>query len=141
MQNDYPDIEILDEQTGEWLTEKAYTVMSDFLTKYPQIDGVICHNDAMAEGAAEAAKAAGRLDGMQIWGMDGESKMLEYIEQGLCTGTVYTDCKQQGAMCARMAMYHISTGVQPVAKTPVIKMAPIVVTKENVSDITENMRW
>ncbi|MCI8598435.1 MAG: sugar ABC transporter substrate-binding protein [Lachnospiraceae bacterium] len=137
----YPDIEILDEQTGEWLTEEAYTVMADFLTKYPEIDAVFCHNDAMAEGAAEAAKAVGRLDDIQIWGMDGETKMLEYIEQGLCTGTIYTNCQEQGATCARMAMYHIAAGVRSNASTPVVKIAPIVVTSENVSDITDDMRW
>lgn len=65
--------------------------MTNFLTKYPEIDAVFCHNDAMAEGAAEAAKAAGK--DIQIWGCDGETKMLEYIEQGLCTGTIYTDVK------------------------------------------------
>lgn len=141
MQNDYPGITILDEQTGEWLTENAYTVMNDFLTKHPQIDGVLCHNDAMAEGAAEAARAAGRLEGIQIWGMDGEQKMLEYIEQGLCAGTIFTNCKDQGAMAARMAIYHISAGVRASDKTPVIKMAPIVVTPENVAEITDDMRW
>lgn len=143
MKSDYPDIEILDEQTAEWLTEKANTVMNDFLTKYPEIDGVLCHNDAMAEGAAQAAQAAGRLDQMQIWGVDGEAKMLEYIEQGLCTGTVYTNAKSQGAACAQMALFMIGSGVDSskFEKTPVIKMAPVIVTKENVGTITEDMRW
>ena len=141
LEQEYPNIEILDEQTGEWITEKAYTVMTDFLTKYPEIDGVLCHNDAMAEGASEAAKAAGRLEEMQIWGLDGETKMLEYIEQGLCAGTVYTDCKDQGATAARMCLYHIGAGVHKSASTPVVKMAPIVVTADNVSSITDDMRW
>jgi len=137
----YPNIQILDDQSGEWLTEKAYTVMNDFLTKYSDIDGVFCHNDAMAEGAAEAAKAVGRLDGLQIWGLDGESKMMEYIEEGLCTGTVYTNAQEQGATCARMAMFHIGQGVIKNNSTPVVKMAPVIVTSDNVSTITDDMRW
>ncbi len=56
----HPDVEIIDAQTGEWLTEKANVVMNDFLTKYDKIDAVFCHNDAMAEGASQAAEAAGR---------------------------------------------------------------------------------
>lgn len=141
MEEKYPDIEILDEQSGEWLTENANTVMNDFLTKYPEIDAVLCHNDAMAEGAAEAAKAASR--DIQIWGVDGESKMLDYIEQGLCTGTVYTDCQKQGAACAQFAMYAVGSGItaKNLSATPIVKMAPIVVTKDNLSDITEDMRW
>ena len=141
MEEKYSGIEILDEQSGEWLTENANTVMNDFLTKYPEIDAVLCHNDAMAEGAAEAAKAAGRE--MQIWGVDGESKMLDYIEQGLCTGTVYTDCQRQGAACAQFAMYAVGSGItaKNLSATPIVKMAPIVVTHENLSEITEDMRW
>lgn len=141
MEETYPNIEILDEQSGEWLTENANTVMTDFLTKYSEIDAVLCHNDAMAEGAAEAVKAAGRE--IQVWGVDGESKMLEYIEQGLCTGTVYTNAQTQGVACAQFAMYAIETGslASTLSETPVVKMAPVVVTADNVAEITEDMRW
>ena len=141
MEETYPDIEILDEQSGEWLTENANTVMTDFLTKYSEIDAVLCHNDAMAEGAAEAVKAAGRE--MQIWGVDGESKMLDYIEQGLCTGTVYTDAKSQGVACAQFAMYAIESGItaSSLSETPIVKMARIIVTADTLSEITEDMRW
>jgi ABC-type sugar transport system substrate-binding protein len=140
----YPNIKILDEQTANWLTEDANTVMNDFLTKYPKdLNAVLCHNDAMAEGAAEAVKAAGRLADIQIWGVDGESKMLEYIEKGLCTGTVYTNGHEQGALCAQMMMYTIASGItgKNLTATPVIKMAPTVVTKDNVASITPDMRW
>ena len=143
MEEKYPDIEILDEQSGEWLTENANTVMNDYLTKYSDIDAVLCHNDAMAEGAAEAVKAAGKLDKIQIWGVDGESKMLDYIKEGLCTGTVYTDCKAQGQLCAQMAMYAAGSGINggSLSATPIVKMSPIVVTKDNLDTITDDMRW
>ncbi len=139
----YQDVEILDAQSGEWLTEKANVVMNDFLTKYKQIDGVFCHNDAMAEGASQAAEAAGRLDGMQIWGADGEAKALEYIEQGKMAGTIYTNCFDQGATAARLAMYLIGseTVTSSYTSTPIVKMAPIVVTPETVGSIGENIRW
>lgn len=141
MKEKYPNIEILDEQSGEWLTENANTVMTDFLTKYPEINAVLCHNDAMAEGAAEAAKAAGKK--VQIWGVDGESKMLDYIKEGLCTGTVYTDARSQGIACAHMAVYAIESGITAgsLSKTPVVKMSPIIVTVDNLPEITEDMRW
>ena len=140
---EYPDGTILDAQSGEWLTEKANVVMNDFLTKYPEINGVFCHNDAMAEGASQAAEAAGRLEEMVIWGADGESKALEYIENGKMAGTIYTNCYDQGATAARLAMYLIGAGVDTssYASTPVIKMAPIVATPETVSEIGENIRW
>jgi ABC-type sugar transport system substrate-binding protein len=142
MSAQYSGIKILDEQTANWLTEDAYTVMNDFLTKYPDINAVMCHNDAMAEGAAEAIKAAGKTADIAVWGCDGETKMLEYIEQGLCTGTIYTNCVAQGQSAAQFAMMAIGTGVNStLASTPIIKMSPVVVTAENVASITDDIRW
>lgn len=139
----YENIKIIDAQSAEWLTEKANVVMNDFLTKYDKIDAVFCHNDAMADGAAQAAEAAGRLKDIKIWGADGERKALEYIEQGKMAGTIYTNCYDQGATAARMAMYLIGAEANTAAytQTPIIKMAPIVATKDTVSAIGEDIRW
>ncbi len=141
----HPKIKILDAQNGEWLTEKGNEVMRDFLTKYPKIDGVFAINDAMAEGASQAIEAAGRLKDIVIWGADGEKKALEYIENGKLTGTIYTNCYDQGATAARMALYSIGSAGQvdssKFSKTPVVKMAPIVVTKDTVNQISPNIRW
>ena len=139
----YPDMKILDKQSGEWLTEKANEVMRDFLTKYDQIDGVFCDNDAMAEGASQAAEAMGRLEGMSIWGADGETKALEYIEQGKMTVTIYTNCYDQGATAFRLMLFALSAEIEPsqFKETPVVKMGPIVVTPDTVGQITPDMRW
>ena len=84
----------------------------------------------MAEGASQAAEAAGRLGEMVIWGADGESKALEYIEKGKMAGTIYTNCYDQGATAARLAMYFICSeaDTSSYTDTPILKMAPIVVT-------------
>lgn len=136
-------LKLLDAQNGEWLTEKGNEVMRDFLTKYKKIDGVFAINDAMAEGASQAAEAAGRLGQMAIWGADGEKKALQYIEKGKLAGTIYTNCYDQGATAARMGLYAI--GARPdstkLGATPVVKMAPIVVTKETVASISKDIRW
>lgn len=141
----FPNVKILDAQNGEWLTEKGNEVMRDFLTKYPKIDGVFAINDAMAEGASQAAEAAGRLKDMVIWGADGEKKALEYIEQGKLTGTIYTNCYEQGATAACLALYAISAkgdiDSSQFAKTPIVKMAPIIVTKKTVGLVPPSIRW
>ena len=139
----YPDIVILEEQSADWNMEKANTTMANFLTSYPdQIDAVFAHNDQMAEGAGMACQAAG-IDDIIIWGANGESKALEYIEQGIITGTVYTDCYDQGATALRLLMMYIGSDIDisDWEATPIIKMPPITVTAENVATITEDMRW
>ena len=72
-----------------------------------------------------------------------EAKMMEYIEQGLCTGTGYTDDKNQGAVAAQIALYAIGSGITAsnLSETPIVKMSSITVTADNVADITDNMRW
>ena len=123
--------------------EKANTLMQNYLTTHgDQIDAVFAHNDQMAEGAGEACKNAGR-DDIMIWGANGETKALEYIEDGTITGTVYTNCYNQGATAARLLMMYIGSNINTstFTKTPVIKMPPMTVDKDNVSSITPEMRW
>lgn len=139
----YPEIVILDEQSAEWNMEKANTTMANFLTSYPdQIDAVFAHNDQMAEGAGMACQAAG-VEDIIIWGANGETKALEYIEQGIITGTVYTNCYDQGATALRVLMMGIGSDFDVTSwdATPIIKMPPITVTKDNVASITPDMRW
>lgn len=139
----YPDIKIVGEQNGEWLKENAMTIMNSFMQTNSQIDAVFAVNDSMAEGAALAAEAAGRLDEMVIWGADGEKDALVMIEQGRLTGTVYTNCYQMGETAARLALYVLNAGIcgAPNGQTPLVKMAPIPVTIENVSQIQPADRW
>lgn len=136
-----PGITILDEQTAEWNMEKANTLMQNYLTSYDNIDAVFAHNDQMAEGAGEACKTAGK--DIMIWGANGETKALEYIEDGTITGTVYTNCYNQGATAARLLMMYIGSNIDTstFTQTPVIKMPPMTVDKDNVGSITEDMRW
>ena len=139
----YPGIKILEEQAADWNMEKANTTMANFLTAYPdQIDAVFAHNDQMAEGAGMACQTAG-VEDIVIWGANGETKALEYISDGIITGTVYTNCYDQGATALRLLMMSIGSGIDisDWEATPVIKMPPITVTAENVDSITEDMRW
>lgn len=136
-------IEILAAQPADWDKQKGMTVMNSFLQAYPQIDGVFGVNDSMAEGAALAAEAAGRLKGMYIWGDDGQKDTLAMIEDGRMAGTIYTNCFEQGAMSAALCTYILSSGidVKDIPNTGVINMAPVVVTKDNVHNILEKDRW
>ena len=143
LEKEYPDIEILDAQPADWEKEEAVSVMNNFLQSYDQIDGVCAMNDTMAEGAAIAAEAAGKLEGMYIWGNDGESDALTMIESGQMAGTIYTNCFEQGAAAAQLAMFFINSGLDPkyITRTGVVDMAPTVVTADNVGTILPEDRW
>jgi len=143
LEEKYPDMEVIAAQNAEWQKEKGMSIMQGFLQAYDQIDGVYGINDSMAEGAALAAEAAGRLDDIVIWGNDGEKDALTMIEQGTLDGTIYTNCFEQGAAALRLSEFLVTCGVKPV-ELPyegVVKIAPKVITKDNVSAITEADRW
>ena len=140
----HPEMTILAEQNADWNMEKSNQLMQNYLTTYgDQIDAVFAHNDQMAEGAGMACEALGYKGKIIIWGANGETKALEYIEQGIITGTVYTNCYDQGATAARLLMMYLGSNIDTstFTRTPVIKMPPITVTLENVDTIDEGMRW
>lgn len=135
-------ITILEEQAGDFTAENANEIMRDFLTKYDDIDMAWCSNDAMAEGAALAIQSAGR-EGIAVWGADGETQALEYIEQGLMTGTIFNDPITMGNDAAKMALYCIMSETDQnfvdAEYAPSIMLPSSVVTAENVKEITN--RW
>lgn len=143
VKDQYPNINIVASQNAKWMKDEAISVMNSILQANAKIDAVYGINDSMAEGAALAAESAGRLDEMVIWGADGERDALTMIEDGKLTGTIYTNCFEQGATAARLAMYFISSGMHPsvLTKTGVIEIAPIIVTIDNVNTIREEDRW
>lgn len=97
---DYPDIEVIFEQNGNWDMETGGSLMDDAMIKYPNegdIDAVFCHNDAMALGAMEVIKTAGRdNEGIKVFGIDGEYAFLESIKSGAGTATAFQNAEQIG---------------------------------------------
>lgn len=135
------DWELLEMQCCDYTTEMGQTVMADMLTKFADIDFAFCANDEMAEGAAMACQAAGREE-VNIYGASGSEKMLEYIEKGLCTGTMFVDNVQAGALAAKFALYAITSDVDMNVQSEkrTIYTDYYVVTKENTEDARADLR-
>jgi ribose transport system substrate-binding protein len=81
-------IEFIAEQPAEWSKDKALTVMQDFLTRYPDLNGVYALDDPMALGALQAIKAAGRDDLLgKVFGVNGNKEACDAIANGEMGGT------------------------------------------------------
>lgn len=76
------EIEILDMEHGNWNRDDAFTVMQDFLSKYPEINAVWAADDDMAIGVLEAIAAAGREDEMWVIGGAGMKEIVKRIMDG-----------------------------------------------------------
>nr|WP_226341118.1 ABC transporter substrate-binding protein [Gemmobacter serpentinus] len=72
-------IEILDKQHGNWNRDDAFTVMQDYLSKYPKIDAVWASDDDMAIGVMEAIAQAGREKEMWIIGGAGMKEIVKRV--------------------------------------------------------------
>lgn len=75
-------IEVLDAQHGNWNRDTAFTVMQDYLSRFPEIDAVWAADDDMAIGAMAAIDAAGRTDEMWIIGGAGMKEIIARIMEG-----------------------------------------------------------
>lgn len=72
-------IEVLAMEHGNWNRDDSFTVMQDFLSKYPQIDAVWASDDDMAIGVLAAIEAASRDDVKFVLGGAGMKEMVARV--------------------------------------------------------------
>lgn len=74
---------------GDWKKDKAHSIMQDALKANPEIDLLYAHNDPMAHGAYQAAKAAGRHEELKFIGIDAlPNEGLRWVRSGELTATL-----------------------------------------------------
>ncbi|WP_297105599.1 substrate-binding domain-containing protein [uncultured Devosia sp.] len=75
-------INVLDNQFANWNRDDGFEVMQDFLSRFPDIDGVWAQDDDIAMGVVEAVRQAGREDEMFIVGGAGMKDVIKGIMDG-----------------------------------------------------------
>ncbi len=88
---DYPDINVLYTQTGNWNREEGMALMETWLQMGEQIDAVVAHNDEMALGAYDAIVDAGMEGEILVIGIDAIDAALESVAAGEMDATVLQD--------------------------------------------------
>jgi ribose transport system substrate-binding protein len=82
------DLQLLDSKTAHWETEEANTLMTNLLTKYPDVQGIMCANDSMALGVEKAIAAAGKTGKIQIVGFDNIGAIQNLIKEDKVLATI-----------------------------------------------------
>ncbi len=88
---DYPDLHILDSESGDFTRARGREVMNEFLNRHGrQITAVFAHNDDMALGAIEAIEAYGLKPGVdiKIVSVDATRSAFEAMIHGTLNATV-----------------------------------------------------
>jgi ribose transport system substrate-binding protein len=85
---EYPDIELLSAEYGDWNRAKAKQITENLLQRYPQIDGVFSPAGQMSIGVAEAFEEAGRLDEVVMSPGDEYNGWLKWVVEHRQGGAV-----------------------------------------------------
>ncbi|WP_099867566.1 D-ribose ABC transporter substrate-binding protein [Pararhizobium haloflavum] len=105
----YPDLEMVAQQSANWSQTEAYERMESILQANPEIKGVISGNDTMAMGAWAALEAAGRTDVIVV-GFDGSNDVRDSIKAGGIKATVLQPAYRQAEMAVEQADQYLKTG-------------------------------
>ncbi len=90
---DYPNMDIVASQTGEFLRTKGQTVMEQLIQSNPDINAVYAENDEMALGAIQALKDAGKDPGkdVKVVSIDGTRQAVQAIITGDINAVIETN--------------------------------------------------
>lgn len=92
MRDGHIPLEKLTGESANWDRSQAGALMDQWIRQFSdEIEVVICNNDEMALGAAEALDRAGDTRGVKIVGIDGTPQGLDGIKNGKIYGTVQCD--------------------------------------------------
>lgn len=97
-----------------WDTAKAKDITQAWLSgpKADALEVIIANNDAMAMGAYQATKTAGRK--LPIFGVDALPEALQMVKNGELAGTVLNDAKGQ-AQGVYILVKNLAAGKDPMA--------------------------
>jgi methyl-galactoside transport system substrate-binding protein len=129
-------VEELNLTRGDWDQNKGQEICANDLSQFgDKVEVVFCNNDAMALGALEAIKAAGRTVGEDIYlvGVDALDAALDAVKEGTMTGTVLNDAQGQAEMAVE-CMEALLNGKTYAAGEQSVYVNYVKVTSENVSD-------
>ena len=123
---DQTDMKMVAQQSANWDQTEAYEKTEAILQANPDLDGIICGNDTMLEGAAAACEAAGLS--IPIIGVDGSDEAAALIRDGKATGTAL----QQFALMAQMAVEQADAYLNGTAPEEEKQLVPCVaITADN----------
>src|SRR5690606_39328201 len=72
-------INVLDNKFANWNRDDGFEVMQDFLSRFPDIDGVWAQDDDITLGVVEAIKQAGRESEMFVVGGAGMKEIVKGV--------------------------------------------------------------
>jgi ribose transport system substrate-binding protein/inositol transport system substrate-binding protein len=128
----YPNVKVIAQQTANWSRAEALALVENWIEAFPQLNGIVAHNDEMALGAIQALEAKGIKNRIPVTGVDAIKDGCMAIRDGRFEMTVFQDAEEEGRLGVRICM-DILEGKPPAKKLNFIEMK--VIDKTNVQDL------
>lgn len=125
----YDTFEMVAQQSANWSQTEGYSKTEAILQAHPEITGIICGNDTMACGAAQACIDAGRTD-IKIIGLDGSDDAGAYIKSGNMVGTALQQIAAITELAVEQADAYVTNGTKPETEKQLVPC--VAITAENV---------
>ncbi|MBJ7556919.1 substrate-binding domain-containing protein [Marinomonas spartinae] len=131
--NHYPQMKVVERQaSNQWAQDEGFKIGQDMLQRNPTINVIFGQADALALGAAQAAKVAGEK--LIIVGFDGDYAGLQAVENGVLAATMTQQTQRMGRLAVTSAVKLIKG--EPVPKEQLLKGT--LTTKANVKKFIAN---
>lgn len=126
----YPDINVLYTQTGNWNREEGMSLMENWIQTGEQIDAVVAHNDDMALGAYDALVDAGLNGKILCIGIDAVAAAMQSVAASEMDATVLQDSYGIGKKGIEVALK--AAAGETMESTYYID--PVLLTIDNIGD-------
>lgn len=128
----FPDLNIVEKQASNmWMQDEGFKIAQDMMLRNPSINVFFGQVDALALGAAQAAKVSNQK--VVAVGFDGDPAGLKAVKDGVLAATITQQTQYMGRLAVRSAIDFIEGRFVP----PMQKMNGSLTTKENVDAFIE----
>ncbi|CAH2794227.1 MAG: Ribose ABC transporter, substrate-binding protein RbsB (TC 3.A.1.2.1) [uncultured Paraburkholderia sp.] len=116
-------MQVVATEAGDWEYGKGRDIASKMLGQHPQIRGLLCANDNMAMGAADAVRDAGRTGSVYITGYNAIDAIKPLIADGHVLATVNQFADRQAVFGMDVALKAVTeqrkqSELSPIIETP-----------------------
>jgi ribose transport system substrate-binding protein len=135
---EFPGIKLVGGLRGDWVREKARTVMLSMVTAYPNMKAVFAQNDSMALGALSVLKER-NLTNVKIAGIDGLSEGLQEVAKGEQFVATNTSLAPYQAGFAAVTLFDALSGWKPRLAERLLYTGSLTATAETAASINEKI--
>lgn len=135
---DFPGIKIVGGLRGDWVREKARSVMLSMVTAYPDMKAVFAQNDLMALGVLSVLKER-KMTSVKVAGIDGLPEGLTELAKGGQFVATNTSLPPYQAGFAAVMLFDTFSGWKPSLPERLLYTGSLTATAENAESINRKV--